>query len=249
MPTQAKEIKLVAANPISEHSDYYFELLQRSFNLIGYQLTIDKLDGIPQQRVAKWLDDGEISLHWFIQTKERDNRYTPVRLDITNKIVGQRVLLILKGAQQEYAQVNSVADFKALNKVAGFGKGWFDSQVWQLNQLPFHETISWQNIFPMIEKKNRGIDYISRGINQVFDVLDQYPNLALEQHLLLKYDRDFRFYLSKQAAHYQPLFERALIKAKETGLIDQLIKKHWSSYFDKLDYSNRVQLQLETPIR
>ncbi len=61
------------------------------------------------------------------------------------------------------------------------------------------------------------------------------------------YDRDFFFYLSPSAAKYRDALEYALITAKESGLMDELVRKYWVDDFHRLDYDGRVKIYLETP--
>ncbi|USX17158.1 hypothetical protein NHH88_15715 [Oxalobacteraceae bacterium OTU3CAMAD1] len=42
---------------------------------------------------------------------------------------------------------------------------------------------------------NRRVDYLPRGVTEVLAEARSHPELAVEQHLLLAYQADFRFYL------------------------------------------------------
>ena len=65
--------------------------------------------------------------------------------------------------------------------------------------------------------------------------------------MLLIYERDFWFYVTESYSEIQPVLEEALINAKETGLMDKLIRKHWAGDFEKLNYDQRIKIHLKTP--
>ncbi|MCG8568846.1 MAG: hypothetical protein MJB14_01780 [Spirochaetes bacterium] len=248
IPCYGKTIILKLAILEGEYYLYYHELLQKALADVGYQLVIERLTEYPQRRIAVLLDTGQISLHWFIRTAERDKRYVPIRVGITNNLIGRRVLVIPKGEQGTFNQVKNLNDLRKLNSVTGFGENWFDIKVWQANQLPYKVVEgNWQNMFLMIFSKKRGIDNLSLGVNQVLNYADHYPFIDVEKKLLLIYERDFWFYVTESYSEIQPVLEEALINAKETGLMDKLIRKHWAGDFEKLNYDQRIKIHLKTP--
>lgn len=245
--TFAKLIQLTLASVKGEDPNFYYELLEKALALQGHQLTINYIGDVPNSRISKWLDSGKISLHWYLETSQRNQRYLPIKVNLTNYLAGSRALLIPKGTQGDYNQVKNLTDFQRLNKIAGFGKGWFDADIWAYNQLPYVNKDIWQNIPAMISKGGRGIDYLSLGVNHISEMANSDHNLVVEQNLLLLYERDFIFYLSKhqQAQHY--ILLNALQHAEQSGLITQLIDKHWSKILSEINFKQRTAITLATP--
>jgi len=131
------------------------------------------------------------------------------------------------------------------------GENWFDGKVWEANNLKYKEhSGNWKRIFTMIES-GLEYDYFSRGLNEIIGESYTYPELAIERNLALIYDRDYFFYLSNtgrnKGAEYQDVIESALTKAKESGLIERLVRKYWADDFNDLNYDKRIQLHLITP--
>ncbi|MCX4026518.1 hypothetical protein H0A36_12790 [Endozoicomonas sp. SM1973] len=244
----AQKLTLTVATLKDGNHRYYHELLRQSLTLVGYQLTINHIHDLSQKRIAIFLKQGVISVHWFIKATYRDQTFVPINIGITNGLIGKRVLLIPNSQQHIYQHVKTLADFRQLQKTGGFGEGWFDVLVWKYNQLPYR-VISGdsQDIFLMVAARNRGIDYFSRGVNEILAESVLYPELSIEQQLLLRYDRDFQFYLSPTSRQLKPLIETALIKAKQTGLIDRLVNRYWQDTFKQLNLDQRVELKLKTP--
>jgi hypothetical protein len=160
-------------------------------------------------------------------------------------------LFIKKGDQPLYDKVNTLDDFRKLNLTGGMGRDWFDAKVWKINLLLFKEhSGDWRAIYRMIPD-GRDYDYFPRGLNEILVEAGKYPKLGIENRLVLIYDRDFRFYLSKQGvnagAKYKNILNSIMQKAKESGLIDKLVRKYWAGDFDTLKYDDRIKIHLKTP--
>ncbi len=146
---------------------------------------------------------------------------------------------------------HSLENFRNLNFAGRMGTKWFDSKVWKANNLQYIEQPGkWNTIFRMISVMNRHC-YFPRGLSEIVNEAKQYPDLAIEERLVLIYDRDFRFYLSKVAVNAGAIDKRiiasALKKAKDTGLIDRLVRKYWANDFKTLNYDQRIKIYLTTP--
>jgi hypothetical protein len=71
--------------------------------------------------------------------------------------------------------------------------------------------------------------------------------LDIEERLVLIYNRDFIFYLSKPAAQYKEILEKALKQAKKSGLIDKLIHQYRVRDFNTLHLDKLIQIRLKIP--
>lgn len=237
----------IQSRPDGKH-EYYEELLKKSLTVQGHSVAIKLLPALPQKQIARMLDDDMISLHWFVHTKKRDKRWIPIKIGLTNGLVGHRILFIPKNKQSLYNNINSLDDLRKTGMVNAFGKNWFDRKVWEANKLPYVVVDGeWRVIYRMLPEADRGIDYFSRGANEIIKEAEHQPHLDIEKRLVLVYDRDFRFYLSSPAAKYKNLIESSLRKAKESGLMDKLVREHFSDVFTSLNLDNRVKINLKSP--
>ncbi|MCP4161510.1 MAG: hypothetical protein GY760_15670 [Deltaproteobacteria bacterium] len=130
------------------------------------------------------------------------------------------------------------------------GKSWFNVNVWKFNKLSYKEIEgNWKKIYKMITTKDN--IYFSRGMNEMVSESKDYSDLLIEEKLVLIYDRDFLFYLSKKDKNagfkYKNIIEKALNKSKKSGLIRKLVRKYWRSNYKILNYDKRVKLSLKTP--
>lgn len=243
-------IPIVEDTPNQHH--FFHELLKTALEQSGFTPQFH-LAIIPQLRIKHYLDSGNISVYWMIESEERNKKHIPIKVGLTNGLIGKRILFIKKGDQHLYDKVNNLDDFRNLDLVGGMGRNWFDVKVWQANRLKYQEASgNWAKIFKLISI-GRIYNYFSRGINEILIESKKYPKLAIEQRLVLIYDRDFFFYLSKKGknagAKYEKAINSALKKAKSSGLIEKLVEKYWGDDFITLNYKKRVKLYLKTPNR
>ena len=248
----ANEIRLHI--PIIEDSPqlhlYFHELLTTALEEDGH-IPVLIVSKQPQLRIKDEFEDGRISIYWMVASDERNQKYLPIEVGLTDGLIGKRILFIKKGDQQFYNGVNSLEEFRGLELVGGMGKKWFDVQVWKANNLKYKEHPgNWKAIFKMVAA-GRDYNYFSRGLNEILEEAKQYPELAIEERLVFIYDRDFRFYLSKKGenagAKYKDVIEHALKKAQASKLIQRLVRKYWANDLKALNYDARIKVYLKTP--
>lgn len=230
---------------------YYHELLERALVDAGHQPNIDIPSfNLPQKRAESMLRNGQLSLVWLLASEERNNdpSLIPINMGLTNGLIGHRILFVPPSDIDAYRFVTSLRDFKDLNKTGGFGKNWFDVIVWQHNDLKAIEVDGdWRRLYKMVANQKRGVDYFSRGFTEIINESLLHPYLVIEPYLVLKYQRDFQFYISSSQPELAQVIEDALKKAENSGLLDKLIEEYWREDFDLLKYRKRITIQLDTP--
>lgn len=229
---------------------FYHELLITALEEAGHTVIIET-EKLPWQRVQVKLKQGDLSLSWMLESEQRNSDFIDINVNLTNKLIGNRILFIRRDSQPIFNGISTLDEFRQLNLVGAFGEGWFDSEVWGKNDLEYQEQSgNWKNIYKMLEK-DRIYDYFSRGFVEILKESEAFPELLVENNLVLIYDRDFHYYLSSTGefagAKYKDIIESALFRAQETGLITRLINKYWAEDFAKLNYDKRVKIYLETP--
>ena len=232
------------------HSDYYYKILKTALTNAGFQTVIEKID-LPSQRAKAYLESGDIDIIFMIRNDERDSKYVPIPIGLTNGLIASRVLFVPVGDSHIYENVTSLEDLQNLDKIVGMGAQWFDVKVWEANNLPVYKhSGEYTLLFGMVAQKNRGLDYYSTGFNEALDELEKFGSLGLEIEpgLILIYERDYIFYMSTDAAaRYKTQIDSALKLADESGIIDQMVREYWAEDFHILDYDGRRKIYLETP--
>lgn len=248
LPAQADDIVLRVTEQRSGNHQYFHELLQRSLEDAGHTVTIWSIGVAPFTRALEMLKEGHTDIRWFHRSKADELPLEPIPVNITDNMIGKRVLVIPEGTSSLYPKENVLNNLRSSNLVGAFGKGWFDIQVWEANGLPFFEKNGdWRPLFTMIASRDRGVDYISRGVGEVLREVEGQPGLEIEPNLLFTYDSDFWFFLTPSARHLRPVIEDALRKAQQSGLMAELIQKYWGRDFEILNLKERVEVPLITP--
>lgn len=245
-PLNAQRLELTIARLPDGSHEYYVELLRSSLQVVGYETSIIMLPPASRKRILSMLEYDMISLHWFMKSKRWDRLYTPVNVGTTNGLISSRVLLIPENSQDEYTHVETLDDFRAQGRIGAFQSDWFAADVWRANNLNYRiQDIDRRMMLDMMAGGGRGIDYCTVGFNEVNGEGESYPGLALEKRLLFMTERDVQFYLGKSAAVYRPVLENALTQAKDSGLMDKLMRKHWETTFTTLDVDSRTRMYLK----
>ncbi len=237
----------VVALPQDRHL-YYTRLLEESLRAAGYEPELVFVKDLPEPRLWSMVAQDQLSLIWGVQTTARDHDYASIKNPLTNGLIGQRILLVKAGHEDDYAQVRALDEFRRLGKVGGVGVNWFEAEVWNFNLLPLYiKTGDWRRLFSMVENGDRGIDYIVRSAGEITREAADYKGLAIEKHLVLSYERDMHFYLAPGAVRYRAIIENALAQADRSGLKKSLIAQYLMPQFKSLNLDKRVTLKLATP--
>ncbi len=230
--------------------EYYHELLETALIEAGHTpiLTAYKL---PQVRARLFLNTGKISIYWMINSKKRNEDFAPIKVGLTNGLIGVRILFIKNGDQPLYGKVKNLDDFRNLNLIGGLGRGWYSVDVWKENGLKYKEHHgNWGDIFKMLPHRP-DYDYFSRGVNEILQESKLHPRLVIEKRLTLIYDRDFRFYFSTVGdgtyKRHGTIIKGAMKKAQNSGLIARLVYKYWGDDYKTLDFDNRIKIKLKAP--
>ncbi|HYD98665.1 MAG TPA: hypothetical protein VEH84_04735 [Alphaproteobacteria bacterium] len=227
-------------------SDYFHELLGAAFAAADMPVELDFLDDVPQPRINALLDSDSLTLHWFLRNEERYTRWAPVPFGLTHGLVGRRILLIRPADQPLYDTVRTIDDFRALGRIGGFGVEWYDTKVWQANELPVLEQPGdWRVLYRMVAGGT--VDYFSRAVTEIQGEAALHPELAIERHLLFHYERDQRFFLSRRHADLAPVLAEGLARLSADGTVDALIAKHYGERLSPLALDKRVLLRLRRP--
>lgn len=234
---------------VEDHSIYYYKLLVTALEHAKVHIPIEKVV-IPGSRAKVLLKSDTPLIHYMVENHDRNMLYTPIKVGLTNGLIGHRVLIIPKGEGHIYNDVKTLDDFRELDKTNAAGATWFGAKVWEANDLKVRKhTGDYTLIFKMVAQRNRGIDYFATGFNEAVLEIEKYGKLGLEieKELLFIYDRDYLFYLSDSVAEYKDEIQRALQLAKDDGIIDKMVNDYWGENFRKLNFHGRHKIILHTP--
>ena len=123
----------------------------------------------------------------------------PVPIPIDRGLLGYRVALIRKEAQPRISAVNDLDGLRRLT--IGQGQYWGDVPIYQFNNIPLITNSNYSLLFAMLS--NGRFDLFPRGIVEIIPELHKfqllYPNLDIDNHLLIKYPYAEFFYVSRNS--------------------------------------------------
>lgn len=248
-PVQASSAVQLTLGGTPESVVYTRQVLEQTLALGKHPVSVRELDNLPMTRLELMLQRGDISVLILGPTAERDRRFLPVRVDMTDNLVNQRILFIPSGSQPLYDPVQNLDDFRALEQVAGMGTAWADRTIWEANGLPV-VTIDgdWKRLYRMVASPTRRIDYLPRGAHEMALEWMQHADLEVERNLLFSYAQDHILYVSPARPELHRLLQELLPQAQRTGLISRLARAYYHEVFEPpVNLQQRRVIRLEKP--
>lgn len=171
----------------------------------------------------------------------------PVAFPIDKGLLGWRVSSIDRGSQDRLSHVNSIEELRQFR--VGQGSDWADVRIYEYNKIPVETATDFELLFPML--LHGRFDLFPRGLFEIHRELaaygKRYPDLAIEQHLLLHYPFCDAYYVSRSAPHLAARLKAGLERMEADGSLDALLNKHFGKLLADLNLRQRVVIDLENP--
>ncbi|WP_421901188.1 substrate-binding periplasmic protein [Maridesulfovibrio sp.] len=188
-----------------------------------------------------------INIAWGSTSEEKEKSLLPIRIPLRKGILGYRMMLTTLEGQDKLARVRDLDGLKTLS--IGQGLGWGDVKVLRRAGLKVL-TANYENIFKMLNKGR--VDLFSRGISEVFDELElhweDYPNLIIDQNIVLKYPWPYYFFFNRQDSELAGRVEAGLRIMIEDGSFDEIFEKYNRADIERACLADRRMIELENPL-
>lgn len=212
--TQAQPLKIkVPQLPVHQLADeYQLPLLKLALEKSGTPFTIELVPTtLTQDSLRRELEEGKrFNLYWMGTSSELESRLTAIPIPLFRGMEGMRVALIHQDDQEKFAQITGLEQLRKFR--AGQGIGWSDGRILDAAGIPTYAGRA-ANLFRLINR-HEAIDFFPRSLVEAFseqhELIEQYPNLVIERHLLLRYPYAQFFFVNHD--------QKALAKALQTGL-------------------------------
>ncbi|HOY24201.1 MAG TPA: transporter substrate-binding domain-containing protein [Cellvibrio sp.] len=163
-----------------------------------------------------------IDVMWASVTREREEQMRVVPIDLLKNLNNFRVLLVNKGAQPLFSQVQTLNDLRKFT--VGSGEHWTDGYIMKDNGFNVMATSSYYGLFKMLAA--RRFHFISRGLHEIGYDANAYKEFGLvkEEKLLLTYDVPipYCFFVNKNNIKLADRIDRGLKIAIQDGSFDKL---------------------------
>ena len=203
----------VPSRPINDlDSEYQLKLLELALDRAGQPYKLERVDlNLNQFTLQQELRKGTtINVFWMGTSSTLESALIPVPIPLFRGLEGLRLSFIHGDAQEKFNQVNTLADLRQLQ--AAQGVGWADNKILEQAGIATYAG-RYSNLFRLINDGDK-LDFFPRGLVEIFaerrELAAQYPNLAIEQHLLIRYPFAEFFFVSPESPK--------LAKAIQTGL-------------------------------
>lgn len=203
----------VPSRPINDlDSEYQLKLLELALDRAGQPYKLERVDlNLNQFTLQQELRKGKtINVFWMGTSSALESALIPVPIPLFRGLEGLRLSFIHSDAQEKFNQVNTLADLRQLK--AAQGVGWADNKILEQAGIATYAG-RYSNLFRLINDGDK-LDFFPRGLVEIFaerrELAAQYPNLAIEQHLLIRYPFAEFFFVSPESPK--------LAKAIQTGL-------------------------------
>lgn len=171
----------------------------------------------------------------------------PIPIPIDRGLLGYRVGLIRRDSQKFF---NTIKDKDGLKKITiGQGNDWGDVPIYQLNDIPIVTSGDYPLLFAML--LNGRFDLFPRGLVEVIPEFEHYrkiyPNIAIENHLLIKYDYGEFFYVSQSYPKLAQRISDGLNLMLEDGSFEDFFQERFAHTLRDLQLNRRVFIRLQSP--
>lgn len=184
----------------------------------------------------------------FAPNRERERTLLPVRIPVTQGLLGHRVCMIRKGTAERFAGIRSVKDWQERQLVIGQGTDWSDTAILNSNGLEVVTSNDYFALFDMLEQEK--YDCFSRSVNEI-DVELMFYNtgelLEVEQSLLLVYPLPMFFFVGQGNRELHRRITTGFRRILADGSYQKAFQLEYHDTLKSLNLESREVLYLKNP--
>lgn len=236
--------------PFTPLTEYMVDAVKLALSRIDHSYQIEMIPGdLTQTRNIEMVSNGQLDIMSAATNDEMEQLLQPVRIPLMKGLLGYRVMIIGKGNQSYFDQIDTFDDLKKVSM--GQGTRWADTQILEHNGLNVVKVNKFPSLFYMVDGGR--FDAFPRGVNEPFAEVEQWGKeglqLAVEQRLMLMYRMPFYIYTSKNRPQLAADLERGLNLAIADGGFDKLFfgSEMVQDVLQKANMAERKVFPLDNP--
>ncbi|AXJ00738.1 hypothetical protein CYPRO_1482 [Cyclonatronum proteinivorum] len=176
----------------------------------------------------------------------KDTIVIPQPLDFG--MLGSRLLIIRKEDAADFGAIRDKAGLQ--HKVQGIPLSWADATIFRANGFAVKEEGRVDDLLQRLA--GRQFDYTTFGALEVLQLFEpEQPGLSalmIEDTLLLQYEMPLLFYVRSDRPHIAALIEKGLKVISNSGLLRDVLQKHFGGMAAKLQLGQRKKIELRNPL-
>ena len=186
-----------------------------------------------------------INVFMALTTPDWEENTLPIRVPIRRGILNYKLLTINKSHAERFKNSTSLSDLKSLRM--GLRSGWAITPIFQEAGFNVVESNTFEGLFHMLS--NDRIDYIPRGINEVFAEIEarkeKMPNLMVQPTLALTLPCPFYVFVSPTEPRLAKRLTLGLEIMMKNGTLTRLFNQYYAENIERANIEQRTMLFID----
>lgn len=202
-------------------------------------------------RAVEYLKVGDtehVNVVWTTTSYQRENALLPILIPIRKGLLGYRIFLIRKQDKDKFVNVRSLQELKQFR--VGQNHIWNDVKVFEANGFRVTKGSDYEGLFHMLVLAR--FDFFSRGINEALVEYEgrkeKFPNLHVEETILLYYPWPKYFFTSKRSPDLAIRIERGLRVMIDDGSFEKHFMEYHERDIKRANLRSRKLFKIQNPL-
>lgn len=248
-------LDVVKLNPGRSSSDirslFKIETIETALKLTEAEYGVYKLEVddalTTNARAIQELQTGEkINTFVALTNQTWEENTIAVKVPIRRGILNYRLLMVHKDSLDKFKDVQNINDLKELN--VGLLRDWETTSVMRKNKFRVALSHSYNGLFSVLA--NKRIDYIPRGVNEIYDEIAQNPDkdiLMVEPNLALYIPAVTYIFVSPKNERLAERLTKGLEKMVASAQLTELFDKYYAKKIEQANLADRRIIYLKNP--
>lgn len=232
-------------------ADYYYRIVEKALEKTAADYPAYEFKRPPQMShsrvIAEMAEGGSRDWGVFPYNPEYSKMLTLIDIPIAKGILGYRVFLIRKDAQEKLRAVQTLDDLKALR--LGSGQDWNITRVFRAAGFNLVTGASYDGLFEML--LNDRFDFFPRGVNEIIGEFDQrkdkFPDLAIDDAVLLYTPLPVFIYVAPSKPELAKRMRDGLERMRADGSFDAMFMAEHGPLIERLRLKDRKVFRIPNP--
>ena len=188
-----------------------------------------------------------INVYFALTQEEMERIAIPIRIPVRRGLVSYRLLLIKKGTEYLFSNVNTIEDLKKIQ--VGADTAWTTYEILRSHNFNIVPVADYDSMFNMLARKR--FKYIPRTLNEIYDEVDRHDNkfydFVVEPSLVLHIPSLTYIFVSRQSPRIADRLKEGLEMMVENGDLLKIFNRFFSDSIEKSDIKNRKIIYIDNP--